>query len=212
MAQSVIKYTTPRALYAENKNIYLISGAEIIALDEISSVGYNRFALTISNYSISANAITIVNIYGSEDKTNYYLYKSNVFSGGVGPGATMHYEFIAMTSFIRVTIQTAGTATVDTFLVGNSGAAASQGGGGGGVTPGTPGSGTVQAGLIQFVNSDTANVVLSLPYTDNNYIITLGSGSNVVTFYDAGTKTGTGFTVYTSAPFTGEISYEVAHP
>jgi hypothetical protein len=211
MAQQVINYPSPRSLYAENKILFVTTGAEHIALEAIPSTGYSKFAITISNSALSADPITIVNVYGSEDKNNYYIYKSNIFSGGIGPGATMHYEFVAMTKYFRVTIQTSGTATLDIFLIGNMG---------GGIgtstdieaTPGTPGSGTVQCGIIQFVNTDVGNVTLSLPYTDTNYAITLTAGDYVVAVYDETSKTGSGFTVYVSCPFTGEVSYEVAHP
>ena len=215
MPQQVIKYSTPhRAVYAENKSLYVNSGNEVVSLDEISTISYNKFGLTITNSSLSSSPITVVNIYGSEDQSNYYLYKSNVFPGGVGPGATMHYEFTTIISFMRVTTQSTGLSNVDVYLVGNMGGAGTSNADGYdvGAPPGTPGTGLVQSGIIQFVNTDTANVTLSLPYADTNYAITLTAGDYVLAVYDKASKTGAGFTAYVSCPFTGEVSYKVAHP
>lgn len=212
MAQRTTHFPSPKALYSENKDLFVNAGSETIALDDISSIGYNKFGVTLSNSSTYANSITVVNIYGSEDKINFYALKMNIFSGGIGSGATMHYEFVATVNYMKMTVQSTGLCNIDLYLIGNTGSASTGGGGGGGSTPGAPGTGTVQSGIIQFVNTDTGIVTLSLPYADTNYAIELKAGSNVLPYYDAASKTGTGFTIYTSAPFTGEVSYTVAHP
>lgn len=72
-------------------------------------------------------------------------------------------------------------------------------------------SATIQRDLINFVNSDTAVVTLGTAYADTNYAIALTCGSDVVAYYDESTKSATGFTIKISAPFTGEVSYEVIH-
>ena len=94
-----------------------ITSAQTLVMDGQSVAGGYHFSIITTNASTSANAITSVDAYGSADGTNYYSIANNIYGGNVAVGGTSYYTFVQVTKFVKVYATSAGTSTIDMWIL-----------------------------------------------------------------------------------------------
>lgn len=110
--------TNLHSLRATNLGIFAYSIYESIILDKISINGITNFGLEVKNNSNSGN-VTKVLTYGSPNGFEYFAIENDLFNAAIGPGELQHIEFVLVTGFLRISVQTDADINIDIYLHGN---------------------------------------------------------------------------------------------
>lgn len=104
----------PYFLRAKNIQLELAPGTNIV-FSALPTVGFNNFAITVSNYS--GGSLSNINLLGSADNINYYSITQDIVPAGIATGATVHYEFTTTSHYLQVTIDVSVLSTIDAYLL-----------------------------------------------------------------------------------------------
>lgn len=103
----------PSNIIIYTKDLY-VGNTETIII-EANTLGYHSFGLSITNDA--GSTLNSVNIYASADDINYYTIQLNAITSVVS-GNTSQYAFDFVNRYVRITATSAGSSTIDCYLIG----------------------------------------------------------------------------------------------
>ncbi len=106
------------ALHSTNIGINVYSGYETIVLDRVNTPTITNFAITVKNNNNSGN-LTKINVYGSPNGIDYFLYADHLFSGVIAPHKIEHREFTMVSLFVRIAVESDADINIDMYLHGS---------------------------------------------------------------------------------------------
>lgn len=103
---------------AGNKRV-AVYGTETIVLNDLSISGFSNLSLTITNQVNSADQVSLVKIYASNDGFNWFVLDSDVFaSTPIAVNSTVNQQFTAVAIYLRVTVTSTTNSLIDCYVVG----------------------------------------------------------------------------------------------
>ena len=108
----------PHCIYSRNLGVVITSAFEYILLDAISIAGITNFSVIVKNNSNVGN-ITNVTVYSTPNGIDYIPIVTDLFKAYITPNTTQYKEFVAVSRFLRITVQSDSNINLDLHLNGN---------------------------------------------------------------------------------------------